>query len=114
MKKGFIVCSCVLFSLCSISFAQDQQSSPKTPVAAKRQVNQQKRIAAGVKSGQLTPSETRRVERQQVKIQKDKQTAKSDGKVTPKERVKLQHEQNRASRKIDRLKHNDKTTEPAK
>jgi hypothetical protein len=77
-------------------------------------LNQQKRIAAGVKNGQLKPGETRRLERQQAKIQKDKEAAKSDGKVTPKERAKLQGEQNRASRRIDRLKHNDKTAEPAK
>jgi hypothetical protein len=81
----------------------------KTPRAAKRQINQQERIHQGVKSGQLTKRETKRLELQQRKIQKDKIKAKSNGVVTPRERTKLQAEQNRTSRNIYRKKHNLRT-----
>lgn len=72
---------------------------------AQREANQQKRIAQGAQSGQLTPRETARLERQQAKISKDVAKAEADGKVTRKEAAKIQQEQNRASRNITRQKH---------
>ena len=88
----------------SAVFAQD-----KTPVVDQRARNQQARIRQGVKSGELTPAETRRLERQEGKIKADEMVAKSDGKVTKAERKKLSREQNRESKRIYRLKHNNKT-----
>ena len=85
--------------------AQDQPT-PKTPRITKRQINQQARIKQGVKSGELTKGETRKLEKEQAKIQHDKKKAKSDGKVTPQERRKITREQNKASRDIKRLKNN--------
>jgi hypothetical protein len=88
-----------------------QSTSPdstRAPGINARQVRQQQRIAQGVRSGQLTPAETQRLERLQARIQADKLQAKEDGKVTPQERAKLTHAQNRASRDIYRLKHNDR------
>ncbi len=76
-----------------------------TPRVTKRQVHQQARIKEGVKSGELTPGESRRLERQQAKIAVDKAEAKSDGVVTPAERRKIAREQNRASKRIYREKH---------
>ena len=66
---------------------------------------QQKRIAQGVKSGQLTPRETARLERQEAKVNHDVAKAEADGKVTKKEAAKINHEQNRESRRIHRQKH---------
>jgi hypothetical protein len=88
------------------------QKSTATPRVRHRQIRQQRRIQQGVKSGQLTPAETKRLEVQQGKIQADKLEAKSDGKVTPQERAKLTREQNRASRTIYRKKHNARTAPP--
>jgi hypothetical protein len=68
-------------------------------------VNQQKRIGNGVRSGELTRPEARRLERRQARIAYDKAKAKSDGVVTAEERAKLAREQNRASRSIARQKH---------
>lgn len=76
-----------------------------TPRVTKRQVQQQARIKEGVKTGQLTPRETRKLERKQAKIAVDKAKAKSDGVVTPAERRKLTREQNRASKRIYKEKH---------
>jgi len=78
----------------------------KTPVVDQREKNQEQRIEQGVKSGELTPAETHRLEKQQGKIKADELVAKSDGKVTPAERQKLRREQNRASKTIYRKKHN--------
>jgi hypothetical protein len=76
-----------------------------TPRVTERQVNQQKRIGNGVRSGELTRPEARRLERRQARIAYDKAKAKSDGVVTAEERAKLAREQNRASRSIARQKH---------
>lgn len=71
----------------------------------KRQLNQQKRIANGVKSGELTDKETARLEKKQAKIQHDKKEAKADGIVTGKEKTELIREQNKANRDIRKQKH---------
>ena len=105
MKKNVIMAGFVL-ALVSVSTAGFSQT---TPVVKERQENQQKRIAGGVKSGELTAAETKRLEAREVKIQHDKQEAKADGVVTTKERVKLHREQNRASRSIYRQKHDAQT-----
>ncbi len=84
-------------------------SQTQTPVISKREHRQQARIRQGVKSGELTRGEARRLEARERKIRADKKAAKADGKVTPAERRKLNREQNRASRKIYRLKHNART-----
>jgi uncharacterized membrane protein YebE (DUF533 family) len=77
-----------------------------TPHVSKRQAVQQKRIADGVQSGELTARETANLEMREAKIQADKKAAKADGVVSDAERAKLQAEQNRASRKIYTKKHN--------
>ena len=103
MKKAAMICALLVAGI-ALSSAQTA-----TPRVTKRQQNQQGRIEQGVKSGELTKGETRRLERQQGKIQRDKRAAKADGVVTPGERAKLNREQNRASKRVYRLKHNDNT-----
>ena len=103
MKRSIIIALFLTCSVCVSAFAQD-----KTPVVDQREKNQQERIKEGVKSGELTPAETRRLEMQQGKIKADEMNAKSDGNVTPKERLKLKREQNRASRNIYHKKHNNR------
>jgi hypothetical protein len=78
------------------------------PRIQQREQNQQKRIDQGVKSGELTPAETGRLEREQAKIKQDEAQMKSDGKLTKRERAKLTREQNKASRDIYKKKHNKK------
>jgi len=90
-----------------------QQAAPaggtRTPVVNRREHRQQRRIQQGVRSGELTPQETRRLERQQAKIRHDEARAKSDGTVTPQERRRLNRELNRSSRDIYRQKHDAQT-----
>ena len=76
-----------------------------TPGIDQRQVNQEKRIDQGVKSGQLNQKEATRLEKREAKLEADKQAAKADGKVTKEERRTLNREADRDSRAIHREKH---------
>ena len=77
-----------------------------TPKINQTQRKQQLRIHQGVKSGELTRRETRKLEYQQKAIQHGKRIVKADGVVTPRERRYIRSEQNKASRNIYRMKHN--------
>ena len=74
-----------------------------------RQRRQQRRIHQGVRSGELTRKEVRRLEGGEAKIQRDKLRAKSDGNFTPRERAKINRELNRESRQIYKEKHDNQT-----
>lgn len=74
----------------------------------RRQMRQEHRIEKGVKSGQLTDGEAKRLERGQAHIDRAQARAESDGVISKGEEAKLQHMENNQSRRIYRLKHNDK------
>ncbi len=101
MKKMVAILSviCLTAVLSAVSLAQ-------TPGVTNRQVNQQKRIGQGVRSGELTRREVRRLEREQNQIRKMKVRARSDGEVTNRERARIHHEQNQSNRHIFRAKNN--------
>jgi hypothetical protein len=125
--------------------AQDQPSSQSSPAAAtpapaqepqkkadtqqtakaahfgnnkvgQRRENQQARIAQGVKSGQLTPGETAKLEKQQKTIHKQVAAGRkaNGGTLTASEKKQINKEQNQASRNIYRKKHNAATQPEAK
>ncbi|MGH9712554.1 MAG: hypothetical protein ACRD5M_04555 [Candidatus Acidiferrales bacterium] len=73
-----------------------------------RRENQQDRIAQGVKSGQLTPGETAKLENQQQGINKEVSGMRqaNGGKLTKTDKAAVNQQQNRASRKIYNKKHN--------
>lgn len=70
-----------------------------------RQNNQRARIQQGVRSGELTRRETRKVAETQRDVRQLERAYKSDGRLTAAERADLHHEQNQASRQIYRQKH---------
>lgn len=76
-----------------------------------RKENQQDRIAQGVKSGQLTPGETARLEKQEAGINKEEagMRAQDNGHLTAQDRRTLAHQQNVESKRIYRDKHNNRT-----
>ena len=114
-----ILAIAVAFAGSCVAYGQEPQQTPaagsptttstKTPRVTKRQLNQQRRIGQGVKSGELTKGETRKLETEEAKIQAEKKMAKADGKVTPAERKKLRRDENKSSKDIYRMKHNKKT-----
>jgi hypothetical protein len=73
-----------------------------------RKVDQQDRIAQGVKSGQLTAGETSHLEHQEAGLNKEEHgmRAQDNGKLTAQDRKTLNHQQNVESRRIHRDKHN--------
>lgn len=73
-----------------------------------RQVHQQRRIAQGVRSGELTRPEARRLERRAAAIHRSVVSDRIDGGVfTPRERAKAQRRLNNQSRAIYRQKHDN-------
>jgi len=79
-------------------------------VGARRDMQQQ-RIANGIRSGQMSPSEAAKTERHEQNINQhvgaDRQA--NGGKLTPQEKTNINKQQNSASRQIHEDKHNEKT-----
>ena len=82
---------------------------PRVNEVDNRQVNQQDRIANGVKSGQLTAGEAQHLEKNQAAIQRQKRAdmKANGGHLTKAEQNQLNREQNQQSRAIYRDKHNN-------
>ncbi len=76
-----------------------------------RKASQQRRIAQGVKSGQLTAGETSRLEHQETGINREERgmRAQDNGHLTRQDRNTLHQQQNQESRRIARDKHNSRT-----
>lgn len=87
-------------------FAAQGEAQTITPNIKVRQIHQQKRIKAGVKSGELTRKETVKLQKQQLKVQRTKKNAKADGVVTRKERSQIYRQQAKASKSLYIAKHN--------
>ena len=114
MKKMHRILAMMTAGVMGLSIAATAQGSSgtTTTTTAKkpasvgaRQVRQQKRIAQGVNSGQLTAGETARLERKEAALQNEKKNMKADGSLSPQEKAKLEHRENRLSKEIHRQKH---------
>jgi hypothetical protein len=75
-----------------------------------RKENQQRRIAQGVKSGQMTAHETAHVEHQEARLNRETRhmRAANGGKLTAADKAKVTRQQNHLSREIYRKKHNNR------
>jgi Skp family chaperone for outer membrane proteins len=116
MQAKTLIAALAFAATSAASFAQAAPAAPAataTPRIHKHAVHQQKRIAEGVESGQLTAKETAHLEHREAKIASDTAAAKADGSVTPAERARLHREQRQASRAIYRQKHDAQKTAPA-
>jgi uncharacterized lipoprotein YajG len=83
---------------------------PRVNQVNRRETRQQARIANGVKSGQLNPGETRRLERGEQRLQNNekKDMAKDNGHLTKQDQRNLNREANHMSKRIAVDKHNNK------
>ena len=102
---------CTILAAALAAIALPIAAQTHTPLVDQRQVSQEARIQQGVRSGELTPKETAKLEKGQAKVRAMEDKAKADGKVTPKERKKLAKAQDKQSKKIYKEKH-DKQTAP--
>ena len=103
MNRKNIALLLLMSFVSSVGFARTN-----TPRIDQRQQNQERRIDQGVQSGQLTEKEQKNLEKDQANIEAKKDAAKADGVVTRQERRQIRHAENRESRKIYRLKHNNR------
>jgi hypothetical protein len=89
---------------------QVDAGNPRVNQVNRRETNQQKRIANGVKNGQLTPTETRRLERGEKRLQNNEKRlmAKDNGHLTKKDQRQLNREANHMSARIAKDKHDAK------
>ncbi len=71
---------------------------------------QERRIAQGSRSGEITRHERRQLERQQRRIRHERRIAGADGTVTRRERREIRRHERRANRNIIRKKHNRRET----
>lgn len=94
--------------LCGLILAAALASGASAQVIKERRVNQQARIAQGVRSGQLTARETARLERQQARLGREirRDRAANGGTLTKREKARVNRQLNRESRRIYRMKHN--------
>lgn len=113
MKRTLIlsIATLALSALAAPGFAQTYEPGhPRVNEVTSRQESQQKRIAEGVRSGELTRGEAARLEAQQqhIESQKERYMAEHNGHLTRREQIQLNREQNRASRNIYAKKHNSR------
>lgn len=76
-----------------------------------RAQRQQERIASGVRSGELTVAEQKRLERGQERIEVAQENAVQDGVVTPEEQARLHKMQDKQSKRIWKQKHDRQVRE---
>ncbi len=87
--------------------------APRSPASAiERNIDQQARIRAGLRSGDLNTSEAARLAREQSQIERMQSRALRDGRLTRDEARRIDHAQSRLSRDIQRERHDAQTGNP--
>jgi hypothetical protein len=102
-----------MFAAVLIALPLVAAAGTRDPGVNQRQYNQHQRIQQGVKSGELTRGETRRLAAEQRHIRHEEARYKSDGQLTRAERGDLQHDLNRSRRHIYAEKHDVQHRPPA-
>jgi len=104
-----LILATALAGLPAASFAQTTHHQ-RNHINARKE-NQQDRVAQGVKSGQLTPRETARLEHQEAGLNKEERgmRAQDNGHLTAQDRHTLARQQNQESKRIYADKHNGRT-----
>ena len=99
----------LLLSIMSLAItavlASPAMAAIKDPKINKHQHHQQKRIAQGVKSGELTRGESKDLVSDQRDIRKEERQYKADGQFTKNERQEVRQDQHAASKEIYQEKH---------
>jgi hypothetical protein len=108
MKRVFFIIS---LSAAMLTPTFGQEAGEREGRIQQRKENQQKRIAQGVASGQLTAGETANLESKEARVNREvrKDRAANGGTLTPQERGQVNRQQNRLSRNIYGDKHNGAT-----
>jgi len=78
----------------------------------RRQHREQQRINQGIRSGELTRMEARRLQAGLLRIRRDERRARADGRLSQRERARLHRELSRESRSIYRQTHDGQDRNP--
>jgi|SRR5450631_3608974 hypothetical protein len=97
-----------ILALSTAAFAQTVTPAPQNINGRKE--NQQDRIAQGIKSGSLSPSETAKLESKQSSINQQERNMRAvdNGKLTAQDKATINHRQNNQSKAIYVAKHDGK------
>jgi hypothetical protein len=115
MRVHTVILNAGLFLALGAVPAFAQSAAPASPPSSgeiqQRKDNQQERIANGVKSGQLTPGETRNLESKEAGLNREERNmrAQDNGHLTGADKAKLNRQQNHLSNQIYDKKHNART-----
>ena len=99
MKKSILLFA-VLVALTVSAKAQTEKRSLR---------DERRRIAQGIRSGQITKAEALVLRKQAKDVRRTKAIAKADGVVTPQERGAIARQDRQLDRTIRRTKHNKRT-----
>ena len=106
MKRIIGLTFAALIMICGLSSLSSAQTYHRRHSINARERYQQRRIAQGIRSGELTARESYRLEREQYRIrQQESRFRRSGGGLSQRERARLQREENQSSRRIYRQKH---------
>ena len=97
-----------MFSKIAVILALSATALPAlagTPRLDAREQNQRERIAQGIRSGELTRPEARRLVRGEVRLHRHERLARADVVITRAERYRLDRHADRMSGRIYRQKH---------
>jgi len=107
MKAAATVIAVAVASLFSVAASAQTVGSE-----VQRDVNQQRRIEQGLKSGSLNAREASQLEKGEARIERMESNAAKDGKLSPAEKARIQRAQNQESRRINRLEGNAAKGDP--
>jgi hypothetical protein len=94
--KNLVLSFAILTSV--LSFAQQRED--------RNLRGERKRVAQGIKSGEIKPREAIAIEKQARDVKQAKRAAAADGQITVKERAKIARQDKQLDRTIYRKKHN--------
>lgn len=106
MKLLKYVLAAALAAAPALTIAQTPAPARQNLTVRHRALNQQRRIASGLRTGRLNGRQAARLERQQRSIHREMRVmrARHNGRLTMRDRRILMHRQNAASRRIFRAK----------
>ena len=94
--KNLVLSFAILTSV--LSFAQQRED--------RNLRGERKRVAQGIKSGEIKPREAIAIEKQARDVKQAKRAAAADEQITLKERAKIARQDKQLDRTINRKKHN--------
>ena len=107
LRNSFGVAIVITLSIAAVGVAQAGPRHPRVNQVNARFENQQDRIAAGVKSGQLTAKETATLEFKESQLKNEERffRTENNGHLTKGEQVLLNKQENQLSKEIYNQKH---------